>query len=81
MRGVVGMEFPAIPYAIHLVSIPFGYDHWYGRLIVLIIVSMGSWYFFLLLRPFIAEKTAETAVLTKGGKRLCRTLRKSRYHK
>ncbi|MFN5294532.1 MAG: hypothetical protein ACK5BL_03310, partial [Flavobacteriales bacterium] len=34
-RGVVGMEFPAIPYAIHLVSIPFGYDHWYGRLIVL----------------------------------------------
>jgi hypothetical protein len=57
-RGVVGMEFPAIPYAIHLVSIPFGYDHWYGRLIVLFIVSLGSWYFFLLARSFIAEKTA-----------------------
>ena len=27
-RGVVGMEFPAVPYLIHLVSIPLGYDHW-----------------------------------------------------
>jgi hypothetical protein len=62
-RGVVGMEFPAIPYAIHLISIPFGYDHWYGRLIVLLIVSIGSWYFFRLTRLVVAEKTAAWATL------------------
>jgi hypothetical protein len=62
-RGVVGMEFPAIPYAIHLVSIPFGYDHWYGRLIVLVIVTIGSWYFFLLTRLFLKEKTALWAAI------------------
>lgn len=62
-RGVIGMEFPAIPYAIHLVSIALGYDHWYGRLIVLILVSFGSWYFFLLARMFAKEKTAAWATL------------------
>jgi hypothetical protein len=63
-RGVIGMEFPAIPYAIHLISIPFGYDHWYGRLIVLILVSLGSVYFYLLMRLFVEEKTASwTTVL------------------
>jgi hypothetical protein len=62
-RGVVGMEFPAIPYAIHLISIPFGYDHWYGRLIVLMIVTIGSWYFFLLTRLFLKEKTAMWATI------------------
>jgi 4-amino-4-deoxy-L-arabinose transferase-like glycosyltransferase len=62
-RGVVGMEFPAIPYAIHLLSIPLGYDHWYGRLIVLILVTVGSWYFFLLMRLYLSEKTAAWATL------------------
>ncbi len=62
-RGVVGMEFPAIPYAIHLVSIPFGYDHWYGRLLVLALVTIGSWYFFLLTRLYVVEKTALWATL------------------
>lgn len=62
-RGVVGMEFPAIPYAIHLISIPFGYDHWYGRLIVLLIVTIGSWYFFLLTRLNLKEKTAMWATI------------------
>lgn len=62
-RGVVGMEFPAIPYAIHLLSIPFGYGHWYGRLIVLFLVTVGSWYFFLLTRQYLNEKTAAWATL------------------
>jgi len=62
-RGVVGMEFPAIPYAIHLISIPFGYDHWYGRLIVLLLVSIGSWYFYLLTRLYLKEKTAMWATI------------------
>ena len=60
-RGVVGMEFPAIPYLIHLASIPLGYDHWYGRLITLLIVSIGSWYFFALLRLYTTERAAALA--------------------
>jgi hypothetical protein len=62
-RGVVGMEFPAVPYLIHLVSIPLGYDHWYGRLITLLIVSIGSWYFFALLRLYVNERTASVATI------------------
>ncbi len=62
-RGVVGMEFPAVPYLIHLVSIPLGYDHWYGRLITLLTVSIGSWYFFALLRLYVNERTAAVATV------------------
>lgn len=62
-RGVVGMEFPAVPYLIHLVSIPFGYDHWYGRLITLFMVSIGAWYFFALLKLYLDERTASLATI------------------
>jgi hypothetical protein len=57
-RGVVGMEFPALPYSIYLVSTIFGYDHWYGRLINLILVSFGMWYFFRLLTLWFTERLA-----------------------
>ncbi|MBL0316581.1 MAG: hypothetical protein IPP69_12655 [Flavobacteriales bacterium] len=45
-RGVIGMEFPLIPYGAYIMSVPLGYDHWYGRLISLMIVSFGIWFFF-----------------------------------
>jgi hypothetical protein len=57
-RGVVAMEFPALPYSIYLVSTVFGYDHWYGRLINLIVVSFGLWYFFRLLKLWFTERLA-----------------------
>lgn len=57
-RGVVGMEFPALPYSIYILSELFGYDHWYGRLINLVVVSFGLWYFFKLTRIWFSESVA-----------------------
>ena len=39
--GITGMEFPLFNYLTYLVSEIFGYQHWYGRLINLIISSLG----------------------------------------
>ena len=56
--GITGMEFPLLNYIIYLVSIVFGYDHWYGRLINLIISSFGLYFSYLLVRKYFSEKTA-----------------------
>src|SRR5688572_20790329 len=34
--GIVGSEFPVLNYLIYIAYNIFGYEHWYGRLIVLI---------------------------------------------
>ena len=54
--GITGMEFPALNYLIYLISCVFGYAHWYGRLINLIVSSIGIWFFYKLLRNFYNEK-------------------------
>jgi hypothetical protein len=50
--GVVGMEFPALNYVYASISNIFGYEHWYGRLIILILSSLGLWWFYLLLKEW-----------------------------
>lgn len=64
--GITGMEFPLLNYIIYLVSTIFGYEHWYGRLINLIISSVGLHYFYKLCKNFFEERTAfyATIVLT-----------------
>lgn len=62
-RGVIGMEFPILPYSAYLISIPFGYDHWYGRLVGLFIVSFGIWFFYRLLRMYFDEQPAFYAAI------------------
>ncbi|NVO21593.1 MAG: glycosyltransferase family 39 protein [Bacteroidetes bacterium] len=46
--GIIGSEFPFYNYLIYLLSSLFGYAHWYGRIINLLISSIGTYYFFLL---------------------------------
>lgn len=55
LTGITGMEFPLLNYLIFLVSKVFGYTHWYGRLINLIISSLGCWFFYRLLRKYFNE--------------------------
>ena len=62
-RGVIGMEFPLIPYGAYIMSVPLGYDHWYGRLISLMIVSFGIWFFYKLLRLYFVTEHAFYATL------------------
>lgn len=55
LTGITGMEFPLLNYLIFLVSKVFGYAHWYGRLINLIVSSLGCWFFYRLLRKYFNE--------------------------
>lgn len=61
--GITGMEFPFLNYLIYLFSVIFGYQHWYGRLINLLISSIGIFYFFKLLKKYFEEKIAFLSTL------------------
>ncbi len=56
--GITGMEFPLLNYLIYLVSLVAGFDHWYGRIINLIISSLGIYFFNLLVRKALGERIA-----------------------
>ncbi|NOU48014.1 MAG: hypothetical protein HOO86_13265, partial [Bacteroidales bacterium] len=56
--GITGMEFPVLNYLIYLVSLLFGYTHWYGRLINLFISSVGIFYFYKIITKYFDEKLA-----------------------
>ena len=56
--GITGMEFPLLNYLIYLVSLLFGYQHWYGRLINLIVSSFGLWFFYKLVLKYFKENIA-----------------------
>jgi hypothetical protein len=59
--GISGMEFPLLNYSIYLVSEFFGYADWYGRLINLIISTLGIYFFYRILKRFKGEKLAFTS--------------------
>ncbi len=61
--GIEGMEFPLFNYLIFITSEIFGYQHWYGRLINLLVSSLCIWYFFLLVRKFWNHQMALYAVV------------------
>lgn len=56
--GITGMEFPLLNYLIYLLSLLFGYAHWYGRLIVLIISSIASFLFYKTVKKNFDEGVA-----------------------
>ncbi len=57
-KEFIGMEFPLLNYMHFLVAKVFGYTHWYGRLINLIISSFGLLYFYKLILLFFSKRTA-----------------------
>jgi len=59
--GIVGSEFPILNYIIYLISLIFGFDDWYGRLIVLVVASVGILYFYRLIKRYFAEGSAFNA--------------------
>ncbi|MEJ7647304.1 MAG: glycosyltransferase family 39 protein [Chryseolinea sp.] len=61
--GITGSEFPLLNYLMYLVSLVFGYQHWYGRLIVLIVSGFGSLYFYKSVRKFFDEPVAFNATI------------------
>ncbi len=61
LSGITGMEFPLLNYLIYLVSLVFGYQHWYGRLIVLLFSSAGLWVFHKLCLKYFGKDIAFNA--------------------
>lgn len=56
--GIIGMEFPLLNYLVYLVSLVFGYEHWYGRLINLIVSSIGVLFFYKSIKDFFGKSVA-----------------------
>lgn len=61
--GILVLEAPILYYGMYLLSQPFGYQDWYGRLINLIVSSLGLYFFFLLVRRFFTERVGFFATL------------------
>ncbi len=61
--GITGMEFPLLNYLIYLASAIFGYEHWYGRLINLILSSIGIFFFGKTITRYFSKTIALNAVL------------------
>lgn len=59
--GIVGMEFPLVNMLIATAINVFGFSHWYGRLINLIISSFGIFFFYLILKRLFNQQYAFTS--------------------
>jgi 4-amino-4-deoxy-L-arabinose transferase-like glycosyltransferase len=64
LSGIVGVEFPIFNYLIFLVSKVFGFESWYGRLINLVVTSIGTLYFYKLIRNYFGESPAFYSSIT-----------------
>lgn len=58
LSGIAGSEFPLMNYVVFLSYKIFGVHWWQGRLLNLILSSIGIWYFFKLVYRFIDKKAA-----------------------
>lgn len=53
LTGITAKEFPLFNYLIYLAADAFGWQHWYGRLISLVVSSFGIWFFYLLVKKYL----------------------------
>jgi hypothetical protein len=64
--GITGMEVPLLAAGIAALSDLFGYTHWYGRLIALVLCSAGLLAFHRLVRTYLDAGTALHATVILG---------------
>ncbi|MBL4708062.1 MAG: glycosyltransferase family 39 protein, partial [Flavobacteriales bacterium] len=64
--GILGSEFPLLNALIYLGHSIFGFQHWYGRLINLLVSTTGLYFFYQLIRNLYTKKLAfhSTLLLT-----------------
>lgn len=58
LSGIIGSEMPFFNTLIYGVSLVFGYEHWYGRIINLVVSSAGLWFFYQLIKGLHTKKLA-----------------------
>ena len=56
--GIVGAEFPLFNFLSFLVSKLFGYQHWHGRIVNLVVVMWGAYSFYCVLKSMLSERVA-----------------------
>lgn len=56
--GIIGSEFPLYQSIIAIFNHLFGYEHWYGRLISLIVASIATWCFYKIVERFFSTRIA-----------------------
>jgi hypothetical protein len=61
--GIIGMEFPLMNYLYYLVASVFGFSHWYGRIINVVVTCFGLLAFFQIAKSLFNEKIARFALL------------------
>jgi hypothetical protein len=61
--GITGTEFPLYNYLIYLVAKVFGWADWYGRIVNLIVSSLGVYFFYRLVKEYISPQIAFFATL------------------
>ena len=65
--GIIGMEFPTLNYMHFLTAKIFGYTHWYGRLLNLIISSIGLFFFSKIISRYFNHRVALASTLCLIG--------------
>ncbi len=63
LPGITGCEFPFYNYLIYICHSIFGYTHWSGRLINLIVSSIGFYYFYLIVKNVFDKRVAFNATI------------------
>ncbi len=61
--GIIGSEFPLFNYGIFLIAKIFGYASWYGRILNLIVTSIGIYLFFKIIRKYFTASIAFSATI------------------
>jgi len=56
--GITGTEFPLFNYLIYLMAKVFGWADWYGRLINLIVSSLGIFWFYKIIKKYFNPRVA-----------------------
>ena len=63
LTGITAKEFPFFNYLIYLTAEVFGWQHWYGRLISLIMTLFGFYFFYKLVKDYLSEKLAYSSTI------------------
>ena len=56
--GIVGAEFPIFNFLSWLLCKAFGFQHWYGRFVNLIVVIFGAFHLYAMLKRIFSERIA-----------------------
>lgn len=64
--GIIGAEFPFFNLLIYLLAMFTGYEHWLGRLVNLLVSTVGLYFYFKVLAELLPKRLAAYATVVLG---------------